>query len=255
MKKGEIIVVANWKNNTTLADAHILAMGVRNHLEHIDGVKVVLCPPMVWVTEVRNIVHDQIHDMAVGVQDISGEPTGPVTGEVAADLVKGLVQYAIIGHSERISLYNESVEVLNDKIHAAINNNIRPIICVGEEHQSGAAGKSLVHRLESLLKTIKTTDRDKCLIAYEPIWAISKGPGKEGRSASPEYANEVITNLKKAVPATTKMLYGGSVKADNAVRFVAQPNIDGLLVGGASLSLREFTTLVKNVSRLAEVGQ
>lgn len=247
----EITIVANWKNNTTLADAHVLAMGYRNHLEHIDGVRVIVCPPMPWVIEVRNIVHDQIHHMDVGVQDISGEPMGPATGEVSAELVKNIAQYVIIGHSERQTMYNESVEVLQDKIHATVSAGMKAIVCIGEDHQSGAAARSLSRRLDILLKTLPTKDRAQCLIAYEPVWAIGKGHGKESRSASPQYAGEVISQLKKVVPATVKMLYGGSVNASNATQFVAEPNIDGLLVGGASLHLREFTTLVKNVARLA----
>lgn len=251
MAEKEIIIVANWKDNTTLADAHVLAMGVRNELEHIDGVRVVLCPPNVWVTEVRNIVHDQIHHMSVGLQDISGEPAGLGTGEVAAELVKDIVDYAIIGHSERLNLYHESVETLQDKIHAALSFNIKPIICIGEEKQSSASKGALTRRLEQLLKDVPITKRNQCLVAYEPIWAISGGPGQPARAASPEYASDVMAALRKAVPATVPILYGGSVTPQNVVQFLAKPEIDGVLVGGASLRLRDFAELVKNAARLA----
>lgn len=241
--------MANWKNNTNLSEAHVLAMGVRNELEHIDGVKVVLCPPAVWVTEVKNIVHDQIHHMAVGMQDISAEPTGSSTGEIAADLVEGLIDYAIIGHSETIELHKFDAEIINEKIHSALASKITPIICIGEEQQSSGSKYALAKKLDSYLDNVSAEKRAKCVIAYEPIWAISKGTKQTQRPASAEYANEVAVQLKKVVPANTTIIYGGSVTATNVLQYVAQPEIDGVLVGGASLHLREFSTLVKNASR------
>ncbi len=247
--KRNVLVVANWKNNTTLSDAHVLAMGVRNEIEHLDGVKVVLCPPAVWVTEVRNIVHDQIHHMGVGLQDISAEQPGPTTGEIAADLVESLIDYAIIGHSETLKLHNYDVETISEKIHSALASKITPIICVGEKSQSSSSRHSLARKLDSYLKGVSAEKRSKCIIAYEPIWAISGGSKKSRRAASAEYVNDVAVQLKKVVPANTRVLYGGSVSAENILQFIAQPEIDGVLVGGASLHLREFTTLVKNAAR------
>lgn len=246
-----ILVVANWKNNTTLADAHVLAMGVRNHCEHIEGVKVVICPPAVWLTEVRNIVHDQIHHMAVGLQDISAEGVGPYTSEIAAELVGGIAEYVIIGHSERAKIYNETPERLHEKVRSALTNKITPIICVGEEQQSSGSKLALARKLEQIMGNLSNELQHRCVVAYEPVWAISTGKLKSRRPASAEYANEVATHLRKVVPATTPILYGGSVDAENVLQYVAQPEINGVLVGGASLHLREFATLIKNAARAA----
>ncbi|MDO8471550.1 MAG: triose-phosphate isomerase [bacterium] len=247
-----VLVVANWKSNGSLADAHVLAMGVRNECEHIDGVQVVLCPPAVWLTEVRNIVHDQIHHLAVGLQDISSEPAGAYTGEIAAALVAGLAQFVIIGHSERQRLYRESDEQLHEKIRAALTASITPVICVGEQQQSSTSKVTLARQLDRVLHTLTATQRNQCIIAYEPVWAISKGKLKSTRPASAEYANEVAEYLHRVVPATTKIIYGGSVDAANVLTFVAQPHLDGVLVGAASLHLREFSTLIKNAAKASD---
>lgn len=241
------LVVANWKNNCTLADAHVLTLGVRNSVEHLDNVITVLCPPLVWLTEVRGLISPSMKHLAVGVQDVSAEPVGPHTGDVAADLIAPLAKYAIIGHSEYLLAHKPTMEQLHDKIHAALANKMKPIICVGEEAQSTTAKNQLKKRLELLLRFANPTQRAQCIVAYEPIWAISPGSAPR-RPASPEYAAEVIATLRTVLPASAQFLYGGSVTPENVASFVSQPGIDGVLVGGASLRVRSFTTLVKNVS-------
>lgn len=242
------LVVANWKNNGTLADAHVLALGVRNVAEHFDNLTIVLCPPLLWLSEVRGVIPASMKHLALGVQDISSQPVGAHTGEVAAELVAPLAGYAIIGHSEGLREHNPSLEQLHDKIHAALANRIIPIICVGEESQSATSKHQLKRRLESLLRYASPAQREKCVVAYEPVWAISQGPHQTVRAATPQYVTEVVATLRTVVPATTRVLYGGSVSAKNAADFVTAPGVDGVLVGGASLLLREFTALVKNVA-------
>jgi len=242
------LVVANWKNNGTLADAHVLALGVRNATEHFANISVVLCPPLLWLSEVRGIISADMKHLALGVQDLSSQPVGAHTGEVAAELVATLAQYAIIGHSEWLREHNPTLEQLHDKLHAALANRLTPIICVGEESQSSTSKNQLKRRLESLLRYASPAQRSKCVIAYEPVWAISQGPHQAVRAATPQYVAEVVAALRTAVPSTTRVLYGGSVSAKNAAEFVTAPGVDGVLVGGASLLLREFTTLVKNVA-------
>lgn len=242
------LVVANWKNNGTLADAHVLGLGVRNLAEHFEDITIVLCPPLIWLTEVHSAINNSGKHLQLGVQDLSSQSLGAHTGEVAAELVASVAQYAIIGHSEWLREHNPPVEQLHDKIHAALANKIIPIICVGEESQSTTSKNQLKRRLESLLRYASPAQRAECVIAYEPVWAISQGPRHAVRAASPEYVREVVSALRTVVPSTTKVLYGGSVTAKNAASFVTVPGVDGVLVGGASLLLREFTTLVKNVA-------
>lgn len=242
------LLVANWKNNGTLADAHVLALGVRNVAEHFENLEIVLCPPLIWLTEVRGLIPATLKHLALGVQDLSSQPLGTHTGEVAAELVASIARYAIIGHSEWLREHNPSLEVMHDKIAAALTNKITPIICVGEETQSSTSKHLLKRRLESLLRYASPLQRAKCVIAYEPVWAIGQGPHQAARAATPQYAAEVVAALRTVVPSTTRILYGGSVTAANVAGFVVAPGIDGVLVGGASLLLREFTTLVKNAA-------
>lgn len=240
------LVVANWKNNTRLADAVVLATGVRNALEDLEQIEAVLCPPLPWVTAVHEIA-GSVPNLSVGVQDLSAHPPGPYTGEVAASLLREVVQYAIIGHSERQYLYRETIERLQEKISAALADKITPILCVGENRRSSAAVKELTRRLALVVKHLTPRQKSELVVAFEPIWAIS--PGKAPvQAATPEYANDAAEALRVAVMADTRILYGGSVTATNAASFVSQPEISGVLVGGASLKLREFNTLLKNVA-------
>ena len=242
------VIVANWKNNGTLADTHVLGLGVRNAVEHFDNISVVLCPPLIWLTELRDVINESGSHLSVGVQDLSAQPVGAHTGEVAAELVASMAKYAIIGHSEWVREHTPTLEALHDKIHTALANKITPIICIGEETQSSTSRPQLKRRLESLLRYATPAQRAQCIVAYEPVWAIGKGPRGAVRAASPEYVRDVVALLRTAIPATTPVLYGGSVTASNVASFIQVDGVDGVLVGGASLLLREFTTLIKNVA-------
>lgn len=243
----QVLVAANWKNNTRLADAAVLANGVRNALEDFEEVEVVLCPPAPWLVPVHELV-ESVPNLSVGLQDISGHPEGPYTGEIAASLVKGIARYAIIGHSERQFMYRETVERLQDKVKAALSEKIIPIICIGEERRSTAALGLLTKRLGHIVKTLTHKQREQIVVAFEPIWAISNGK-KPVQAATPEYANDAAAALRRVTGPDTRILYGGSVTAANVSQFVGQPEIAGVLVGGASLKLREFTTIIKNAAR------
>ena len=250
MDAANVLVVANWKNNASLADAAVLANGTRNCLEDLEGVDVVLCPPAVWLVSVHEHTAS-VPNLSVGLQDISAHPEGPYTGEIAASLVDKLARYVIIGHSERQFLYRETVERLQDKVRAALSEKIIPIICIGEERRSTAALSQLTRRLGHIVKPFSVRERSKLVVAFEPLWAISKGKAPV-QAATPEYANDAATALRGVLAAETKILYGGSVTAANVASFINQPEIAGVLVGGASLKLREFTTIIKNAARAGQ---
>ena len=247
MATPDVLVVANWKNNTSLSDAAVLANGTRNCLEDLDGVEVVLCPPLPWLVPVHELVAS-VPNLSVGLQDISSYPEGPYTGEVAASLVDRMARFAIIGHSERQFIYHETVERLQDKVRAALANKITPVICIGEERRSTAALPQLARRLGHIVKPLSIKDRGRLVVAFEPVWAISQG-NRPKQAATPEYVADAARALRGVLAAETRILYGGSVTAANVGSFVEQPEIAGVLVGGASLKLREFTTIIKNAAR------
>lgn len=252
MTNSDVLVVANWKNNASLSDAAVLANGTRNTLEDFDGVEVVLCPPLPWLVPVHELVAS-VPNLSVGMQDISAYPEGPYTGEVAASLVGRVARYAIIGHSERQYIYRETVERLQDKVRAALAEKITPIICIGEERRSSAALPQLARRLGHIVKPLSVKDRGRLVVAFEPIWAISQG-GRPKQAATPEYVGEAAQALRTVLAAETRILYGGSVTAANVASFIDQPEVAGVLVGGASLKLREFTTIIKNAARAGQVS-
>ena len=231
------LVAANWKMNGSqgFAEQFFAALD-------LGGVtaEVVVCPPFPYLAQVAEKVGGT--DAVLGAQNLSQEISGAFTGEVSAAMLRDVgVHYVIVGHSERRSLYAESDELVADKFFAAQREGLTPILCVGETLQEREAGQALsviARQLQAVTGRASEDELRRAVIAYEPIWAIGTG-----KTASPEQAQEVHHFIREQLGASgsvMRLLYGGSVKGGNAAELFAQPDIDGALVGGASLDADEF---------------
>lgn len=239
MISGHPIIVANWKMNTSLADAIILASSVRRALEDMQHVEVVLCPEFVWLYPVKEELSKfPLSNLKLGAQNISQFDNGSYTGEISAQMVKNLVQFVILGHSERVDNFDEDEIVTNKKIKLALDFGIHPIVCVGERKKSETSVLFVISKLKRILKSISREEYQNIIIAYEPIWAI--GTDQEAES---DYVDEMAKNIKKNLSDDLRVLYGGSVTDENASKYLIHRNINGLLVGRASLKSSEFVEI------------
>ena len=244
-----VIVAGNWKMHTTPADAAELAQVIAARTR-VAGVTRVLCPPFVCLAAVRDALAGE--DVAVGAQDVHHERMGAFTGDVAAGMLDGLATWAIVGHSERRRYHRETNELVGEKARRAIEAGLRPILCVGEDLEVREAGAhvaealvtdQLVHALELNPGAVGAG----LVIAYEPVWAIGTGRSASGADAAAMAA--AIRRAFRQVPDAgsgdeVPILYGGSVTAANIDQFLAEPEIDGALVGGASLKPDEMAAIV-----------
>lgn len=246
------LVAANWKMNTTLADAHVLANGVRSGIEHLNHIEVVICPPAIWLTELAHhgIAPGQMTHLKLGAQNMHPVEHGAFTGEISPLMVKEVAEYVILGHSERVKNFRESADFINAKVREAIEVGLTPILCVGEIERHDSSIKHLVHLLDHLLHGVE--DVEKVVIAYEPVWAISTNPGAV--PATPAYAEEVMATLRSRLTPNTRILYGGSANAENALDFLQQADVDGVLVGGASLKLKDFLSICQQAEEVARIN-
>ena len=244
----KIIVAGNWKCNTTLQEGVALAKEV-NSIVKTSDVQVILGTPFIHLTEVVKLVDNKA--IAVAAQNCAAEPKGAFTGEVSAAMVKSTgAQYVILGHSERRGYYGETSEILNKKLALALENGLTPIYCCGEALEVREAGKQnefVINQLNETIFKLSADDFKKLVIAYEPIWAIGTG-----KTATSDQAEDMLKTIREAIAAKygkaiadeTSILYGGSCNAKNAKELFAKPNIDGGLIGGASLKAEDFNTIV-----------
>lgn len=239
------LVIANWKMNTTLADASVLATLVKNRLHNESRADVVLCPPYIWLQEVASILEVSAPHIYLGAQNCFAGEFGPYTGEVSAAMLKDLCSYCIVGHSERREHFHESSELVSEKVQVVLQNNMTPILCVGEKQKSENSFESVRVMLEQSLEGVGKDELPKIVIVYEPVWAISTNAGDA--VATGDYANEICAKIKEIVGDETGVLYGGSVTPENAHEFAGQGSIDGVLVGGASLKANDFVEICKIV--------
>ncbi len=245
-----VIIAANWKMNTTPLDASLLANDIAAATE-VDGVTRVICPPVVSLEAVARALRDT--NVAVGVQNVHAEPFGAYTGEVSAPMVAKLATWAIVGHSERRRDQGESDSLVGRKVLRCAEYGLRPILCIGEQlddRQAGRAEETVCRQLERTIaemRRVATNVPDDLVIAYEPIWAIGTGLTARGGDAA-AMAQAIRTTLAEAgVPdsaARVPVLYGGSVTSASIDEFLAEPDIDGALVGGASLKVDEMAGIV-----------
>lgn len=242
------IVVGNWKMNMDSKQTATLITRLRTQITNPTA-KVVVCPSFVSLVQASEIISSQKALLELGAQNINDNDEGAFTGEVSGPMLKGLVGYAIVGHSERRIVFMESNELIARKVAACIRNKLTPILCVGEntnERQEGLAKRTVLDQLEQNLSEIIPSEASKLIIAYEPVWAIGTGVNAEPYDVE-EMALTIYHYLVNKYGTETAdkipLLYGGSTNGDNAASYLAINKIGGLLVGGASLNYKVFSSI------------
>ncbi len=248
------IIAGNWKMNMTHTDAIALVRTISYELKEqdYDRVDVVVCPPFTTLRSTQLVLEEEYIPIALGAQNLFWEDEGAFTGEVSGVFLKALhCTYVIIGHSERRKYFAETDEMVNKRIVAALRNGLSPIVCCGETDEEREAGRTeavIERQLTDGLAGFTSEQIGEMVIAYEPVWAIGTG-----KAATPEDANETIGFARSilakvssgAVAQSVRIQYGGSVSAGNIASLMAQPEIDGALVGGASLEAKSFAMIVR----------
>ena len=253
-------IVANWKMApTSWAEAQEILERTDEYLGTLDDRKeftLVFCPPFVFLEEAAKRLETShlAHQALLGAEDIATEDSGALTGEVSGPMLRKLgVRYVIIGHSERRWKLGESDETTNRKLKAALRNELTPIVCVGERTRDGDFKDFLKNQIAATLNGLSADEVARCVIAYEPVWAISTTPG--AHPDTPESAIESISTIKEILNSEflirdSVFLYGGSVNSGNARDFLAQDEIDGVLIGGASVNKEEFVKILSVAQEL-----
>jgi triosephosphate isomerase len=243
------LIAGNWKMHTTRAEAVALASGVRDRSDPAHQAEILLCPPFPYLQAVGECLAGS--HVALGAQNMHYEASGAFTGEVSPNMLLDLdCRYVILGHSERRHVFGETEETINRKVLAALGAGLRPILCVGEllaQREAGQTNQILADQLNGDLQRVADEQAAHLVVAYEPVWAIGTG-----KTATPQQAEEAQAHLRKLLADRynqqladrLRILYGGSVKPENAAALLNQPNVDGALVGGASLAVESFVEIV-----------
>ncbi len=245
------LIAGNWKMYKTSDQAMRLAEGIKKSLKGIENIDVVLCPPFTVLSTVYNVVSDT--DIGLGAQDLYWEKEGAFTGEISPIMLKDCgCEFVILGHSERRKYFSETDEIINKKIKASFEVGLKPICCVGETLEQREEGKTIEvikQQLSGCLLGFGIEDILNVIIAYEPVWAI--GTGKNATAAQAQEVHKFIRtwlseNFSKGASDTIRILYGGSVKPANTKELMSEEDVDGALVGGASLEVASFVDIIKN---------
>lgn len=259
MRERKPFVGGNWKMNTNRTTSADLTRGVVDALAPVTGTEIAIFPPFPYLLAVRSILRDRGSSIQLGAQDCYNKPDGAFTGEVSLDMLKDCgVQVVLAGHSERRHVIGEDDEIVNTKLRAIVEAGLTGVLCIGEtleQRESGHTDPVNQRQLRGGLADISADALEKIVIAYEPVWAIGTG-----KTATPEDAQDVHAKLRKLlsqmynadVAKRTRIIYGGSVKGANAEELFRQPDIDGGLIGGASLKAPEFAQIVKGAAATAK---
>jgi triosephosphate isomerase (TIM) len=254
------LVIGNWKMHGTLVESRALSTGIRDGLKRPRGVQVVVCPPFTALAAVAEILGGG--PVQLGAQTSHHEPSGAHTGEISLPMLAELgCRWVLLGHSERRKEIGESDELINLKVRAVLSHGLTPVLCVGEtadERRQGLTFTTVEGQLRAGLAGLGGDQITKTVLAYEPVWAIGTGV-----NASPSQAAEVQGYLRgllselasKEIAQTVRILYGGSVKAENADALLAEPEVDGALVGGASLNAQGFIGIVRKAARVGTAAK
>ena len=250
-KERKLIIAGNWKMNKTAAEALDLVNGLKRELASVKEVDIVVCPPFTALASISAAILDS--NIRLGAQNMSENNSGAYTGEIAAGMLKEFsVRYVILGHSERRQYQKESDALISKKALAAFAASLKPIVCVGEtlaEREAGQTEKVLETQVRGSLAGLSKEQMAETVVAYEPVWAI--GTGKTATTAQAQSAHAFIRGVlasmfDEAVAKRIRIQYGGSVKPSNARELMSQADVDGALVGGASLAVRDFADIIKN---------
>ncbi|MDR0742718.1 MAG: triose-phosphate isomerase [Puniceicoccales bacterium] len=251
------LVAGNWKMNISSSDVGRLISEINAKIANVTKVDVLVCPPFTSIQAAKDAI-GSINNIFLGAQNFYPEKNGPYTGEVSAIMLRELgVSYVIIGHSERRTYFNEDDDFINRKVRFALGSSLIPILCIGETIEQRREGKEfniIQSQLKDGLKSITVQEVEKLIIAYEPVWAIGTG-----ETATPKIAQEMHAFIRNSleemfnakVANAIRILYGGSMKADNAEELLKENDIDGGLVGGASLKATSFCEIVEIASLLS----
>ncbi|GIV70709.1 triose-phosphate isomerase [Caldilinea sp.] len=249
------MMAGNWKMNKTIDEAVTLARAIREQVNDVANVDCVVCPPFIDIPAVSETLKGS--NIAVGAQNMHWAESGAYTGEISAPMLKGLATYVIIGHSERRQYFAETDETVNKKAHSAVAAGLTPILCVGESLEQNERGETQAFvsgQVRAALAGFTADQVKQIIIAYEPIWAIGTG-----KAATAQQANDICGGVvRKTVgemfgaeaAAAIRILYGGSTNEKNIGEIMAQPDIDGALIGGASLKVESYAAMVKITSGL-----
>jgi len=245
------IIAANWKMNMTQGESEAFLSTFLREIGDFDEVEIVIVPPFTAIPKVSELL-SLTQVIKVGAQNMHWERNGAFTGEISPAMLRELfVRYVVLGHSERRAMFGETDEIVNRKVRAAHVEQLRPILCIGEtlaQREKGQVEKVLATQLRGSLAEVEAKELLETVIAYEPVWAI--GTGKTATSVEAQEAHAFIRQTlgemsDDATAEKVRIQYGGSVKPDNARELLAQPDIDGALVGGASLDPRSFAQIVR----------
>jgi triosephosphate isomerase (TIM) len=248
------LVAGNWKMNKTVAEARELVFKMSLSLREIQGVEKVLCPPFMSLLPVSALLEGS--GIGLGAQNMHWEEKGAFTGEVSPLMLREFCQYVILGHSERRTYFGETDEIVNRKLRAAQASGLTPIVCVGEtleQYESKQTSEVVARQIGLGLKDVDPAFAPRIVVAYEPVWAIGTGKASSAENANQVHAKVVRPALSMLYGEETaqaiRILYGGSVTASNAAEYFGQTDIDGALVGGASLKTEDFVAIIKAAAR------
>ena len=252
-KERKLIIAGNWKMNKTVAEAIDLVGGLKRELASVKEIDLVVCPPFTALSAVSRAILES--NLRLGAQNMSDQASGAFTGEIAAVMLKEFsVRYVILGHSERRQYQKESDALIAKKAAAVHAASLKPIVCVGEtleEREGGKMEKVLETQVRGSLAGLTKDQMAETVVAYEPVWAI--GTGKTATTAQAQEVHAAVRALLREIGAPVadgiRIQYGGSVKPENAAELMAQPDVDGALVGGASLEANSFAAIVKGAIR------
>ena len=245
-------IAANWKMNTTIAEASDMVDVMMEALCSIAGVEKVICPPFISLDMISKALDGT--PIKVGAQNMYFEENGAYTGEISPMMLQGLCQYVIVGHSERRHILGEDDRTVNRKVHAALKVGLCPIVCVGEQlvhREAGCAGQVIRNQIYAALEGVSNVNN--LVVAYEPVWAIGTGRPATGADAAAMMGmiRALLTDLfHENAARRVPLLYGGSVTADNIDQFILEEHVDGALVGSASLKPTEFVEIVRRTAQV-----
>jgi triosephosphate isomerase (TIM) len=251
------LVVGNWKMNMTPHQAVQFLAHFTKEVSFHRGTQVVICAPYVDLYPMSEVIDK--HQIHLGAQDLSPIDEGPHTGDVSGLLLKGLVDYVIVGHSERRAAHGETDQLIASKVAAAVRHGLTPVLCIGDrlnDREDGHANRVVSSQLEVTLSGLTAEEVARVVVCYEPIWAISHGDGR-GKAATPDLVAPMLERMHKTLSELygaetadqVRLIYGGSVNGDNAAAYLEVPRLHGFLPGGASLIYAEFAQIVTLVQQ------